>query len=100
VLRELPRIGNNNLVFPTKRGTPCNKMLRALKRTASRAGLDPAKCWLHKFRANFITQQLRHGISIQDVMAQAGHSNVRSTMRYMALLDGADLQTKVERIWQ
>jgi integrase len=97
-LRNLNRIGGN-LVFPTKRGTVQNKMLRGLKRTAKRAGLDPAKCWMHKFRANFCTTLLRAGVSLQDVMHQMGHSNVKSTMRYMALLEGADLQTKIEAVW-
>jgi hypothetical protein len=32
-------------------------------------------------------------------MHQMGHSNVKSTMRYMALLEGADLQTKIEAVW-
>jgi integrase len=96
-LRRLTRIGSSSLVFPTAKGNVNYHMLRTLKRTAKRAGVQDA--WLHKFRANFATQLLRAGISLQDTMYQLGHSNVKSTMRYMALLGGADLQSKVEAVW-
>jgi integrase len=99
-LRGLPPIGDSNLVFPTPTGILDWHMLRVLKRTAKRAGLNPDKCWLHKFRANFCTTLLRAGMSIQDVMKQMGHANVKSTMRYMALLEGDDMQAKVESIWE
>jgi integrase len=96
-LRRLTRIGDSKLVFPTAKGNVNFHMLRTLKRTAKRAGVKEA--WLHKFRANFATQLLRAGISLQDTMYQLGHSNVKSTMRYMALLGGADLQAKIEAVW-
>lgn len=99
-LRALPPVNGSPLVFPTERGTLHGHWLRTLKRTAKRAGLDPEKCWLHKFRANFCTTLLRASMALPDVMNQMGHSNVKSTMRYMALLGGDDLQSKVEAIWK
>ena len=99
-LRQLKPIENSPLVFPTQAGTMNWHILRALKRTASRAGVPEEKAWLHKFRANFCTTLLRAGMALPDVMAQMGHSNVKSTMRYMALLEGEDMQCKVEAIWQ
>jgi len=85
-LRRLERIGDSPLVFPTAKGQVNYHMLRTLKRTAKRAGVTDA--WLHKFRANFATTLLRAGVSLQDVMNQHGHANLKSTMRYMALLGG------------
>lgn len=98
-LRKLEPINGNSLLFPAPDGGVDWHMLRVLKRTAKRAGLSPDSCWLHKFRANFCTTLLRAGMAIQDVMKQMGHANVKSTMRYMALLEGADMQSKVESIW-
>ncbi len=98
-LRELPRIRDCGLVFPSQRGGVNWHMLRGVKRTARRAGMDPANAWLHKFRANFCTTLLRAGVPVQDVMQQMGHSKLESTLRYMALLEAADLQQRVEMIW-
>ena len=98
-LRLLQPVGSSPLVFPTQFGNPNWHMLRALKRCAKRSGIEPASAWMHKFRACFCTTLLRSGMAIQDVMNQMGHSNVKSTMRYMALLEGQDMQQKVEAIW-
>jgi integrase len=99
-LRELPQIRGAEPVFPSQRGGVNWHMLRSIKRTAARAGMDPDKAWLHKFRANFCTTLLRAGVPVQDVMTQMGHSKLESTLRYMALLEHADLQEKVEMIWE
>jgi integrase len=96
-LRLLSR--NGPLVFPTLTGHPDTKMLLSLKATAKRAGLDPAKCWLHKFRSTFAVTLLRRGIDIRTVMRQLGHSRVETTMKYLVWLDDDRLSEKIEQVW-
>jgi len=98
-LRLLPRIGDSNLVFPTAKGHINNHLLRTLKRTAMHAGLDPADAWLHKFRATYATHLLRAGFPIVDVANQLGHSSIKTTLRYLALLGCDVMQTKIEAVW-
>jgi integrase len=74
-------------------------MLRRLKVTAKRAGLNPDNCWLHRFRANFATTLLRAGVDVRTVAGQLGHSTLTPTLRYLALLD-EELSAKVEGIWK
>jgi integrase len=99
-LRRLARVNGSELVFPTRRGTPNTIMLRSLKRTAKRAGLDPADCWIHKFRACFATRLLRAGLPLPDVSRQLGHASVITTQRYLALLPADELQDKIEQCWK
>ena len=46
------------LVFSTANDTRDKHMLRALKRNAAKAKLNPDEFWLHKFRATFATTHL------------------------------------------
>ena len=39
-------------------------MLRALKRNAKKAKLNPDEFWLHKFRATFATTHLQAGVDL------------------------------------
>ena len=59
----------DGLVFCTASGRPYTHMLRALKRNAARAGLDPERYWLHKFRATFTTMHLAAGVDLRTVQA-------------------------------
>jgi integrase/recombinase XerD len=76
-------VSGNALVFCTKSGCPDTQMIRALKRTAVRAGLDPERYWLHKFRATFVTRHLAAGVDLRTVQAWLGHTNLESTIRYL-----------------
>jgi integrase len=72
-----------DLVFHTASGRPDTHMLRALKRNAVQAGLDPERYWLHKFRATFATSHLGAGVDLRTVQAWLGHTNLESTIRYL-----------------
>jgi integrase len=54
------------------------------KDAAARAGVDPAKTWLHKFRSSGATQLLRSGMVLEDVMFQGGWVDLGSVQRYLA----------------
>lgn len=76
------------LVFHTASGKPDTHMLRALKRNATGAKLDPTRFWVHKFRATFATMHLQGngaspGADLRTVQAWLGHSNIESTIRYL-----------------
>jgi site-specific recombinase XerD len=51
--------------------------------------------FLHKFRATFATMHLQNGVDIQTVRTWLGHSDMESTMRYLALARGTAVKTKV-----
>jgi integrase/recombinase XerD len=59
----------SDLVFPAPEGGPNKHMLRTLKGVASRAGMDPDTCWLHKFRATFATHALQGGVDLRTVQS-------------------------------
>jgi integrase len=105
--------GPTTLVFPTRSGTPNNKMLQACKRIARRAGLNCGVCdtclgeqkecrewFLHKFRATFATRLLQGGMDIESVREQMGHKDVESISRYLVPLRGKAMQKKVDSVWK
>lgn len=71
------------LVFSTRSGKCDTHMIRALKRNAAKAGLDPNDFWLHKFRATFATTHLRAGVDLKTVMAWMGQTTMDSIIRYL-----------------
>jgi integrase/recombinase XerD len=86
---------DDSLVFCTASGRPDTHMLRALKRNAVRAGLDPNRYWLHKFRATFATMHLAAGVDLRTVQAWLGHTNLESTIRYLKPARGEAMRDKV-----
>lgn len=93
----LPRTGP--LVFGTEGGKPDLKLLRALKKIAVTAGIDPDRCWLHKLRATGCSILLQSGMPLPDVMAMGGWRDLESVQRYMGLLAEDRLEQAVEAAW-
>ena len=83
--RSLPeaRASAQALVFSTASGRHDTHMLRALKRNAKTAGLNPDDFWLHKFRATFATTHLQAGVDLRTVMTWMGQTNLESIIRYL-----------------
>jgi integrase/recombinase XerD len=71
------------LVFSTRSGRPDTHMIRALKRNANKAELNPEDFWLYKFRATFATTHLRAGVDLKTVMAWMGQTTMDSIIRYL-----------------
>jgi len=94
-LREAKETPISPLLFPTSSGQPDTHMLRTLKRSAERAGLDPTEYYLHKFRATFATTCLQAGIDLKTVQQWLGHTDLASTMRYLPAARGAGVRAKV-----
>jgi integrase/recombinase XerD len=77
------RAASGALVFSTRSGKCDTHMIRALKRNATKAGLNPDDFWLHKFRATFATTHLRAGVDLKTVMAWMGQTTMDSIIRYL-----------------
>jgi integrase/recombinase XerD len=94
--RTLPavRASSQALVFSTASGRHDTHMLRALKRNAKKAKLNPDDFWLHKFRATFATH-LQAGIDLRTVMTWMGQTNLESIIRY---LKPARNRTVIEKV--
>lgn len=99
------------LVIGTKHGKPNSKLLRTLKRLATRAKLNCGQCdgckgrarecqsWtLHKFRRTYCTTLLRSGVDLRTVQAYMGHADLASTMRYLRPASSAEAQAKINAI--
>jgi integrase len=82
----------SSLLFGAETGKPDSQILRRLKRIAGRAGIDPARVLLHKFRATCATDWLRskdlggRGFDIGFVRQQSGHRDLQSIEHYLALV--------------
>ncbi len=96
------------LVFPTPNpsGTlerPGSRVdghiLRLCKCVARRAGMDPKRFWLHKFRATYSTHCLREGMDVETLRKQLGHRDVESLRRYLEALKGEECAKKVAEIF-
>ena len=84
------------LIFPTKTGRPNGHMLEKCKLIANRAGLDPNRFWLHKFRSHYATMLLRSGLDIITVRKMLGHEPCsEATFRYLAPRHHKDMCPKV-----
>ena len=70
------------LLFPSRYGTVSQTWLRTAKRIAVRAGLDPAKVCLHKWRKTYVTRLLDKGVAPKTVMDLAGHASLNTTLLY------------------
>src|SRR5437667_10892745 len=82
--RDVSRSGDCLIVllFPSRNGTVSQTWLRTAKRIAVRAGLDPAKVCLHKWRKTYVTRLLDKGVAPKTVMDLAGHASLNTTLLY------------------
>jgi site-specific recombinase XerD len=78
-LRELPPGKRNTLVVACQHRVQdwCRKLQ---KQTGIRTHA-------HKFRATFATHMLQRGVDIRTVQELIGHTNIQTTMRYLAVSD-------------
>jgi len=87
------------LVFPTAGCNPKLDFLDCLKSCAERAKLDRDGFWPHKFRAIFATRCLWAGVDLRTVQQWLGHSDMKSTMRYLKPSRGEKVREKVKEIF-
>lgn len=84
LLKEHPRMEGSAFVFPSPTGNRDLHMLDRCKDIAKRAGLDPDKWHLRKFRSTYATRMLRAGFDVRTVQHWMGHKSLETTMRYLS----------------
>ena len=111
------------LVFPGPNGKPNGHFLRILQQIAFRAGLNCQECirkpkksrtgkmkatrtcathpicgeWgLHKFRRTFATFHGEAGVSPRTIQTWLGHSDLATTLRYLAVADLRSARTRTQ----
>jgi integrase len=99
------------LIVGNDEDKPEGHLLRKLKQLARHAGLNCGRCegcqrkvnpeceqwFLHKFRATFCTRMLRQA-DAKTVQVLAGHSNLLTTLAYLAAATGEEMQTHANAI--
>jgi integrase len=108
------------LVFGTQKDVPCAVWLRNLKLEAHRAGLDCGHCagcreyartgrwnqsssgcdrWtLHGFRRTYATTLHQQGVPLTDIRDLLGHSDIKTTERYLGSETSENLKQRVRSI--
>jgi integrase len=99
------------LILGGDKDRPERHLLRRLKALARKAELNCGLCdackaehrkecerwFLHKFRATFCTRMLRE-TDPRTVMKLAGHSNLETTLAYLAAASGEEMQAAANRV--
>jgi integrase/recombinase XerD len=80
---------SSKLIFPNKDNRPDGHFLKKLKRAAKKAELD-CKVFLHKFRVTFACNHHRNGVPARTIQAWLGHSDLETTLDYLAAEDIQD----------
>lgn len=83
ILRRRRRESNGLTVFANKAGERRGYSAIAIRKAFRRAGLDD--CTIHTLRHTHATRLVQNGLSIQEVKAVLGHTDIRTTMRYAHL---------------
>lgn len=99
------------LILGNKKDEPERHLLRKLKQTARRGGLNCGHCsgcaqknrecyrWeLHEFRRTYGTTLLRNGMDIRTVQALMGHADLGSTLRYLQPAAAPEIREKLNGI--
>ncbi|HYW37715.1 MAG TPA: site-specific integrase [Terriglobales bacterium] len=98
-LRKVKPMAGCDLVFPTRNGTPNDKLLIMCKRIAKNAGMVQDDWRLHRWRSTYATHCLRQGMDIASLRDQMGHSDLKSIERYLRALDQDKRAEKVTLVW-
>jgi integrase len=77
------RYPTSRLMFPTADGRPNGHLLRVIKRVGKRAGLRDEDATLHRFRRTFASRLHNAGMSLVRIMELLGHSDLKTTERYL-----------------
>jgi len=97
---ELDKIMNgkagNEYLFQTNRGKPYHvRSIQTLfKESAQKAGLVEKNGSCHSLRHSFATHLVQNGISIQEISALLGHSNLKTTMVYVHMVSNWEKKIK------
>ena len=86
---------NSEYLFSNKSGGPRGYSVIAIRKAMRRAGLND--CTVHTLRHTHATRLIQNGLSVYEVKAVLGHSDIRTTMRY-AHLEQTDVTSKARDV--
>jgi integrase len=107
---ELELTGLDNLLFPTKRGTPRSRqnlnrrvlvpaVARAAQARAARGdSVLPPAITPHTLRRSFVTLSAQAGRSASWVQAQIGHADMTTMQRYYLQASRSEIQPRIKRL--
>ena len=82
--RSKPKQGHENALFISshKKRISTVYIYNVVKRNAAKAGIT-ANMYPHKFRITHITHMIEAGLSISEIQAQTGHSDIQTLVGYI-----------------
>ena len=107
---ELELTGPDELLFPTKRGTPRSRQnlnrrvlapavaRAAAARAARRDSVLPPAITPHTLRRTFVTLSAQAGRSASWVQAQIGHADMTTMQRYYMQASRSEIQPRIKRL--
>jgi integrase len=107
---ELKLTGPDDLLFPTKRGTPRSRqnlnrrvlapaVARAVQARAARGdSVLPPAITPHTLRRTFVTLSAQAGRSASWVQAQIGHADMTTMQRYYLQASRSEIQPRIKRL--
>jgi len=79
--------GVGEFVFTNKRGAARGYRVQSIRKAIKRAGL--ADCKIHTLRHTVASRLIQNGMSVYEVKSILGHTDIRTTMMYAHLEQGA-----------
>jgi integrase len=109
-IAELRLTGPDDLLFPTKRGTPRSRqnlnrrvlapaVARAAQARAARGdSVLPPAITPHTLRRTFVTLSAQAGRSASWVQAQIGHADMTTMQRYYLQASRSEIEPRIKRL--
>ena len=92
---KMRRDSNNEFVLSHEWDWKNGEQAKVLRSFCLSIGITPVK--FHDLRATFITQLLLKGVSLAQVMSVVGHSELKTTNRYLRIV-GTDLEGITDKL--
>ena len=125
MLQECKKQSNSEWIFPNEHGDPEGHFLRKFKKIAFRAGLNCGKCkttrsegrytktqvekncatysegcslhYLHRLRKTRATFWHTHNITLRTIQAYLGHSDLKTTQKYLGVQDATEVESTINK---
>lgn len=89
---------SNSYLFPSSssKAGHMTDLQKQFKRALKKAGIED--CHFHDLRHTFATRLLHNGVNVYEIMLLLGHSDLKTTLRYLGLKDERDLSSAVKTL--
>jgi integrase/recombinase XerD len=125
MLQKCKQESTSEWIFPNEQGDPEGHFLRKFKKIAFRAGLNCGKCtstrsegrftkvkvekncatysegcslhYLHRLRKTRATFWHTHDITLRTIQAYLGHSDLKTTQKYLGVQDATEVESTINK---